>query len=121
MRLAIQYALTYPKREVLVNGESLDLTKIGSLTFIKPDFNRFHALKLAYKAGKIGGSLPCVLNGANEMANLLFREGKIEFLQIEELVEKAMNAHQVIQDPNVSQLLEIDCWARDFVLKEINK
>ena len=121
MRLAIQYALTYPKREVLVNGESLDLTKIGSLTFIKPDFNRFHALELAYKAGKIGGSLPCVLNGANEMANLLFREGKIEFLQIEELVEKAMNAHQVIQDPNVSQLLEIDCWARDFVLKEINK
>ena len=121
MRLAIQYALTYPKREVLVNGESLDLTKIGSLTFIKPDFNRFHALELAYKAGNIGGSLPCVLNGANEMANLLFREGKIEFLQIEELVEKAMNAHQVIQDPNVSQLLEIDCWARDFVLKEINK
>ena len=55
------------------------------------------------------------------MANLLFREGKIEFLQIEELVEKAMNAHQVIQDPNVSQLLEIDYWARNFVLKEINK
>lgn len=55
------------------------------------------------------------------MANLLFREGKIEFLQIEELVEKAMNAHQVVENQSVSQLLEIDHWARDFVLKEINE
>ncbi len=54
------------------------------------------------------------------MANLLFREGKIEFLQIEELVEKAMNAHELVKDPN-DQLLDIDQWARDFVLKEINE
>ena len=55
------------------------------------------------------------------MANLLFREGKIEFLQIEELVEKAMNAHELIEDPTIDQLLDIDQWARDFVLKEINE
>mgnify|MGYP000796343764 CR=1 FL=1 len=121
MRLAIQYALTYPQRKKLVNGKSLDLTQLGSLTFKKPDFNRFHALSLAYRAGKTGGSLPCVLNGANEMANLLFREGKIEFLQIEELVEKAMNAHELVKDPTIDQLLDIDQWARDFVLKEINE
>ena len=121
MRLAIQYALTYPQRKKLVNGKSLDLTELGSLTFKKPDFNRFHALSLAYRAGKTGGSLPCVLNGANEMANLLFREGKIEFLQIEELVEKAMNAHELVEDPTIDQLLDIDQWARDFVLKEINE
>ena len=120
MRLAIQYALTYPQRKKLINGKSLDLTQLGSLTFKKPNFDRFHALSLAYKAGKIGGSLPCVLNGANEMANLLFREGKIEFLEIEELVEKAMNAHEVVKDPTIDQLLEIDQWARNYVLKEIS-
>lgn len=120
MRLPIQYALTYPSRKPLINGSSLDFMKYGNLTFIKPDFERFHALSLAYKAGKMGGSMPCVLNGANEMANLLFREGKIEFLQIEELVEKAMNAHEFIEDPSLDELLAIDKWARNYVLKEIN-
>ena len=63
-----------------------------TLTFKKPDFKRFKALALAYQAGRDGGSKPCVLNGANEQANELFRRGKIEFLQIEELVEKALNS-----------------------------
>lgn len=121
MRLPIQYALTYPQRDVLVSGESLDLAKIATLTFKKPDFKRFRALALAYHAGKTGGSLPCVLNGANEQANELFRNGKIEFLQIEELVEKALNCHQVVSDPTLDQLIEIDAWARDFVLKEIGE
>lgn len=121
MRLAIQYALTYPQRKKLINGKSLDLTQLGSLTFRKPDVKRFHALTLAYRAGKTGGSLPCVLNGANEMANQLFRDGKIEFLEIEKLVEKAMNAHLVIENPSIEQLLEIDQWARNYVLKEIGE
>lgn len=121
MRLPIQYALTYPDRDVLVNGESLDLAKIASLTFKKPDLDRFKALVLAYKAGRTGGSMPCVLNGANEMANELFRNNKIEFLQIEELVEKALKAHQVISDPTLEQLVEVDSWARNFVLKEIGE
>ena len=121
MRLPIQYALTYPDRDVLVNGESLDLAKIASLTFKKPDLDRFKALALAYKAGRTGGSMPCVLNGANEMANELFRNNKIEFLQIEELVKKALKAHQVISDPTLEQLVEVDSWARNFVLKEIGE
>lgn len=121
MRLPIQYALTYPDRDVLVNGESLDLAKIASLTFKKPDLDRFKALALAYKSGRTGGSMPCVLNGANEIANELFRNNKIEFLQIEELVEKALKAHQVISDPTLEQLVEVDSWARNFVLKEIGE
>ncbi len=121
MRLPIQYALTYPKREVLVNGESLDLISLGSLTFKKADFTRYKALQLAYHAGKIGGSLPCVLNGANEMANALFRDGKIEFLQIEDLVEKAMENHDVIADPTIEQLFEVDRWARNYVLQQIGE
>ena len=121
MRLPIQYALTYPDRDVLVKGESLDLAKIASLTFKKPDLDRFKALALAYKAGRTGGSMPCVLNGANEMANELFRNNKIEFLQIEELVEKALKAHQVISDPTLEQLVKVDSWARNFVLKEIGE
>ena len=121
MRLAIQYALTYPSRVPLINGKSLDLMEIGSLTFKKADFKRFKALELAYRAGRTGGSMPCVMNGANEMANALFRNGRIEFLQIEELVEKAMNAHVLLNDPSVVQLLEVDQWARDFVLNEIGE
>lgn len=119
MRLPIQYALTYPHRMKVIGDKKLSLTDIGSLHFIKPDFNRFHALELAYRAGRRGGSLPCVLNGANEMANLLFREGKIEFLDIERLVEEAMNAHEVLDNPDLDQLIAIDRWARDFVLKRV--
>lgn len=121
MRLPIQYALTYPQRDVLFGGESLDLAKVATLTFKKPDFKRFKALALAYQAGRDGGSNPCVLNGANEQANELFRSGKIEFLQIEELVEKALSSHRFIKDPTLQQLIEIDAWARDFVLKEIGE
>lgn len=121
MRLPIQYALTYPQRDVLFGGESLDLAKIATLTFKKPDFNRFKALSLAYQAGREGGSKPCVLNAANEQANELFRNGKIEFLKIEELVEKALCNHQFIKDPTLQQLIEVDTWARNFVLKEIGE
>lgn len=121
MRLPIQYALTYPERDVLAGGTSLDLAKIAALTFKKPDFKRFRALALAYQAGREGGSKPCVLNGANEQANELFRNGKIEFLQIEELVEKALSCHQTIKEPTLQQLIEVDAWARDFVLKEIGE
>ena len=121
MRLPIQYALTYPQRDILFGGESLDLAKVATLTFKKPDFKRFKALALAYQAGRDGGSKPCVLNGANEQANELFRRGKIEFLQIEELVEKALNSHRFIKDPTLQQLIEVDAWARNFVLKEIGE
>lgn len=121
MRLPIQYAFTYPERLILENAESLDLTKIASLHFSKPDFERFKALSLAYRAGKTGGSMPCVLNGANESANSLFLQGKIEFLMIEELVEQAMNQHQLIENPTIEQLIAVDSWARNFVLQQIGE
>lgn len=121
MRLPIQYALTYPNRDVLVGSESLDLAKVMTLTFKKPDFERFRALKLAFQAGIDGGSMPCVLNGANEQANELFRNGKIEFLQIEELVEKALSCHRKIKNPTLNELIDIDSWARNFVLNEIGE
>ncbi|MFV0395155.1 MAG: 1-deoxy-D-xylulose-5-phosphate reductoisomerase, partial [Coprobacillaceae bacterium] len=121
MRLPIQYAFTYPDRRPLINADSLDLTKIATLHFEKPDFGRFKALDLAFQAGRTGGSLPCVLNGANECANSLFLQGKIEFLMIEELVEKAINHHTVIDNPSLDELISIDAWARAFVLEQIGE
>ena len=101
MRLPIQYALTYPNRLKMVNAKRLHLEDIAGLHFKKPDFERYKALKLAYFAGKTGGSMPCVLNGANEQAVSLFLNDKIEFLEIEKLVENAMNDHQVIENPTL--------------------
>ncbi|WP_028043775.1 1-deoxy-D-xylulose-5-phosphate reductoisomerase [Candidatus Stoquefichus massiliensis] len=121
MRLPIQYALTYPYRQPLIGGKRLSLADIGSLHFYRPDFKRYHALELAYEAGRMGGSMPCVLNGANEQANALFLERKIHFLDIERLVEEAMRAHQFIAYPTLEQLLEIDQWARHFVLKRVGE
>ncbi|MCD8028630.1 MAG: 1-deoxy-D-xylulose-5-phosphate reductoisomerase [Erysipelotrichaceae bacterium] len=119
MRLPIQYALTYPNRLPLLGGKRLSLSDVGTLHFTKPDLKRFKALELSYEAGRKGGSMPCVLNGANEEANLLFRNKKIAFLDIEKLVEEAMYAHQWVENPTLDQLLEIDQWARDFVLKKV--
>lgn len=119
MRLPIQYALSYPRRLPLMGGKRLSLADIGSLHFSKPDLKRFHALALSYEAGKKGGSMPCVLNGADEEANLLFRNRKIAFLDIEKLVEEAMYAHEWVNNPSLEQLLEIDQWARDFVKKKV--
>lgn len=121
MRLPIQYALTYPRRQPLIGGKRLSLADMGTLHFYKPDFNRYHALALAYEAGRTGGSMPCVLNGANEQANTLFLENKIRFLDIERYVEEAMRAHQPIDHPSLEQLLEIDQWARHFVLKRVGE
>ena len=121
MRLPIQYALTYPHRFPLLGGKRLSLSDIGTLHFEKPDFHRFHALALAYEAGRKGGSMPCVLNGANEQANALFLAKKISFLDIEKYVEEAMRAHHWIDHPSLAQLIEIDQWARNFVLERVGE
>ncbi len=120
MRLPIQYALTYPRRMDLVNGNRLSLSDVAALNFKKPDLNRFRALALAYEAGRTGGSMPCVLNGANEQANALFLKNKIKFLDIEKYVEEAMRAHDVVDHPSLQQLIEIDKWARNYVLKKVS-
>ena len=88
MRLPIQYALTYPDRLPIGDSQSLNLTALASLHFTKPDTTRFPALTLAIQAGKTGGSMPCVMNAANEVANKAFRDGKIRFLDIYRLVEE---------------------------------
>ncbi len=119
MRLPIQYALTYPRRMNLTNGKRLSLSDVCTLNFRKPDLNRFRALALAYEAGRTGGSLPCVLNGANEEANSLFLNNKIKFLDIEMLVEAAMRAHTLVENPSLDELIEIDAWARNFVKEKV--
>lgn len=121
MRLPIQYALTYPHRIPLLSGERLSLSNVGTLHFERPDFHRFRALALAYEAGRKGGSMPCVLNGANEQANALFLNKKIAFLDIEKYVEEAMRSHHWIDNPTLDQLIEIDQWARNFVRERVGE
>ncbi len=121
MKLPIQYALTYPCRMPIIGSKRLRLEEMSGLHFECPDFKRFKSLEFAYTAGKLGGSMPCVLNGANEQAVQLFLNDQIEFLQIEELVEKAMSQHQIINNPSLEQLIEVDQWARDFVMETIRE
>lgn len=115
MRVPIQYALTYPDRMPLPSGHRLDLAAIGQLHFKEMDLERFRCLKFAYEAGRIGGTLPTVLNAANETAVAAFLEGKIRFLQIENLVEKALEHHQTIDYPSLNVIHEVDKETRQYV------
>ena len=119
MKLPIQYALTYPERLEMTKNE-LDLTKTP-LTFEKPDMDTFRCLPLAIKAGKIGGTMPAVLNGANEAAVALFLNGKIGFLDIAELVCCAMEEHKKQEVNSVLDVLSADAWAREYVLSKMHK
>lgn len=107
MKLPIQYALYYPDR-MPMQGNTLDLFKVGTLNFLEPDMETFYGLQLALKAGKRGGSLPTVYNAANERAVALFLDNKIKFLEIAELIEKCMNNHTVIDNPTLEQILEAE-------------
>ncbi len=111
MCLPIQYALTYPDRIASARVQT-DFAKIGSLTFEEPDVERFPAIELARKAGDVGGTLPAVLNAANEIAVEAFVNRKINFPQITETVQATMNAHEVVSHPTLEQILEADAWAR---------
>ncbi len=115
MRLPIQYAITYPERLEIKNSERLNLAEIAKLDFKNVDYNRYPAVKLAYDAGRIGGSMPTVLNAANEVAVDLFLNEKIKFLEIETLVQESMNAHTVINNPNVDEIMEIDREVRETI------
>ena len=113
MRLPIQYALYYPERRYL-DGERLDFHKLKEITFEDPDMDTFRCLALAYKALKIGGTMPTVLNGANEIAVAKFLSGKIGFLDIPALIEKTMEAYTVKENYTLEDLLEADAWARAY-------
>jgi 1-deoxy-D-xylulose 5-phosphate reductoisomerase len=107
MRLPIQYALDYPKREK-VFGERLDFANIHSLTFEKPDMETFYGLALAYQAGMEGGSMPTVYNAANELAVAGFLNREIKFLEIAEIIEDCMNAHKTLNNPTLETILEVE-------------
>jgi 1-deoxy-D-xylulose-5-phosphate reductoisomerase len=115
MRVPIQYALTYPDRFELLGAKKLNLAEIGTLHFQKVDFERYRCLKLAYEAGKAGGSLPTVLNAANEEAVAAFLNGQISFLTIEELIEQALERHHVVKQPTFDEIREIDEETRRYV------
>jgi 1-deoxy-D-xylulose-5-phosphate reductoisomerase len=115
MRVPIQYALSYPDRMAMPSANRLDLAQIGKLHFQEMDMERFRCLHLAYEAGRLGGTMPTVLNAANEVAVGAFLEGKIQFLQIEELIEKALSAHKIIANPSLSTIQEVDKETRQYV------
>src|SRR5215471_19275569 len=119
MCLPIQYALTYPER-VASRRVQTDLACLGKLTFEEPDQERFPSLALARKAGESGGTMPAVLNAANEIAVNAFVEGGISFPQISETVRAAVEEHKVVADPDLAQILEADAWARHWVKSEIH-
>jgi 1-deoxy-D-xylulose-5-phosphate reductoisomerase len=111
MCLPIQFALTYPGRAPSDRVQT-NLAKLGSLTFEEPDPERFPALVLARRAGKVGGTLPAVLNAANEIAVDAFANHKISFPDISETVRRTMDRHQVVAHPGLEAILEADAWAR---------
>ncbi|MBC2168657.1 1-deoxy-D-xylulose-5-phosphate reductoisomerase [Listeria booriae] len=115
MRVPIQYALTHPERASISFKKPFDITEFGALHFDKMDFHRFPALKLAYTAGKIGGTMPSVLNAANEIAVAGFLNGQVAFQDIEALVENAMNRHETIANPDLETIFQVDQETRAYV------
>lgn len=111
MRLPIAYSLTYPKRSKSLI-KPLDLTEIGKLSFRKPDTKRFKCLSLAYQAIEKGGSMPAVLNGADEVAVEAFLNEKIPLQMIPKVIEEVLSAHSVVDNPDIEDILKADKWAR---------
>lgn len=111
MCLPIQYALTYPDRAASDRVQT-SLAEIGRLDFEEPDTDRFRALSLARRAGEVGGTLPAVLNAANEVAVEAFCERQLSYLGITETVAAVMAAHDLVAQPAMGEILEADSWAR---------
>lgn len=107
MKLPIQYALYYPERKYLP-GDRLDFKKLSQITFEQPDMETFYGLRLAYEAGKAGGSLPTVFNAANEMAVSKFLNREIRYLEIPEIIEECMCNHKNIMNPSVEEILKTE-------------
>ena len=114
MKLPIQYALFYPDRRFLP-GKRLDFYELSGITLEKPDTDTFRGLLLGYRAGETGGSMPTVYNAANEMAVSLFLDGKIGYLKITELIEECMEAHKLIVNPSVEEILQTEQWTYNYI------
>lgn len=121
MRVPIQYALTYPNRLGVVEGKKLNLWEYGSLNFAKVDLERYPCVAYAFEAGKQGGTLPTVLNAANEIAVAEFLAGKITFLEIEKYIEEAMQEHNIIHSPSLDDIIAVDKETRIKTRTKINK
>ena len=117
MRLPIQYALYYPERRNL-SGDRLDFSKISGILTEQPDRETFRGLDLAYNAIETGGSMPTVLNAANECAVAMFLNGDIKFLQIYDIIEACMKAHTVIGNPTLEEILDTERWVYDYINKK---
>ena len=114
MKLPIQYALYYPERRYLP-GDRLDFRGLAQLTFEEPDLETFSGLRLAYEAGKAGGSLPTVFNAANEKAVSKFLNREIRFLEIPEMIQACMEAHKNIANPSVDEILQTEAETYDYI------
>ena len=114
MKLPIQYALYYPQRRYLP-GERLDFGRLSQITFERPDMETFYGLRLAYEAGRTGGTLPTVLNAANERAVAMFLERKIRYLQIPEIIQACMEDHRVVLNPSVEEILKTEQETYEFI------
>ncbi|RPF55961.1 1-deoxy-D-xylulose-5-phosphate reductoisomerase [Aquisalibacillus elongatus] len=121
MRIPIQYALAYPDRTDFNLSDSLDLAQIGQLNFKEMSFERFPCLRMAYETGREGGSLPTVLNAANEEAVSLFLNDHITFLDIEDLIERELENHNKIEKPDLETILELDQETRQRVSHTVLK
>ncbi|OEG00435.1 1-deoxy-D-xylulose-5-phosphate reductoisomerase [Vulcanibacillus modesticaldus] len=114
MKVPIQYALSYPDR-IELNSKPLDLTEVGTLNFRKPDYERFPSLKMAYQSGKIGGTMPTVLNAANEAVVEAFLQSRVPFIEIESLIHNVLDQHNSIINPSLEEIIAADLWARNAV------
>lgn len=115
MRVPIQYALSYPNRLERSHAKRLNLAEIGKLHFEEMNYSRYHALKLAIDAGRMGGTMTTVLNAANEAAVAMFLQEKIGFLTIDDLIEQAMHEHVSIANPDLDTILHVDAETRKNV------
>ena len=121
MKLPILYAISWPER-IKTNWEKLDLSQIANLTFKNPDKDKYPCMELAYSAGKAGGTMPAVLNAANEEAVAQFLDEKIDFLEIPKFIEKACSEHhkEIKNHPSLEEIVYFDNWARIFVKRNIS-
>ena len=121
MHIPIQYTLTYPYRHEGIETRSFDFIKAGRLDFEEPDLEKFPCLKLAFKAGAMGGTMPVVMNAANEEAVFMFLDGRISLWGIFEITNKMMNEHENIQNPTIEQILEQDILTREKTKNQLQK
>lgn len=119
MRLPIQYVMTYPHRRP-GKHKRLDFVQLGQLNFQEPDYEKFPALRLAYEAGRAGGTMPVVLNAANEIAVAAFLDREIPFTMIPGLIEKVMHKHDNIKRPSLEDIYLVDEWSRNIAREVID-